>query len=87
MSQSRRCSIVMGCNGLLASDQSLFQSGPPITMSTAVFTPCGGMALAFIDLHCHAVKTLTKIIDTKHAIHFSNLNNGGWGGGAKGQTA
>eukprot|EP00983_Pelagomonas_calceolata_P016361 516805-Pelagomonas_calceolata.AAC.7 len=32
-------------------------------------------------LHCHAANTLTKKINTKCAIQFSNLNNGDWGGG------
>eukprot|EP00983_Pelagomonas_calceolata_P047245 1140548-Pelagomonas_calceolata.AAC.1 len=32
-------------------------------------------------LHLHAAKTLTKIDNTKHAIHVSNLSNGGSGEG------
>eukprot|EP00983_Pelagomonas_calceolata_P062611 1147363-Pelagomonas_calceolata.AAC.1 len=32
-------------------------------------------------LHLHAAKTLTKIDNTKHAIHFNNSSNGGSGEG------
>ena len=39
------------------------------------------------ELHYHAVKSLTKIHNTKNAIQFSNISNGGLGEGATGRAA
>ena len=40
-------------------------------------------------LHCHAMKSLNKIIKTRHKIHFNNSNsdNGGSGRGVTGRAA